>query len=238
VDPLEQVSRHEVLEALWLAGDDGPVEVVVLLLLLHRPQPRRAERRQSEHGVQPLEDLDPSSDGGVADLEVLAQRIDREWRTDEIRKPEREQLEPAEIAHALEIGHLLAKETAPILPRPPSCLLLAGSEPRLGESSERHEVSELRGRRQAELGDGERVKSKQVVAPLQRVAAVPVIVEPRAVRDENLLAAAAAVPGSLEIPPPEPVPVDLVEDPERRDRKLPAEAPGGGSSPDPRARPS
>lgn len=42
--PLEEMRRHEVFEPLRRLLGEGPVPVIVLLLLLHRPDPRRPER--------------------------------------------------------------------------------------------------------------------------------------------------------------------------------------------------
>ena len=51
VRPLEQVTRDEVLELGTRLGYHGPIEVVVLALLLHRPNARRPERQDSKNRV-------------------------------------------------------------------------------------------------------------------------------------------------------------------------------------------
>jgi PIN domain nuclease of toxin-antitoxin system len=42
VHPFEQVASDQILEARRIAGYHRPVQVVVLLLLLHRPDARRS----------------------------------------------------------------------------------------------------------------------------------------------------------------------------------------------------
>jgi len=66
------------------------------------------------------------------------------------------------------------------------------------------------------------MQAQQVVAALQRIAAVAVEVEPRAPGDQNALAARPAVERPLEKAAPGPVLVNLVEDPQ---------APGGQFAP-------
>ena len=75
----------------------------------------------------------------------------------------------------------------------------------------------------AELGHGERVEPQQVVAPLQGLPAVAVEVEPRAARDEDLLARCPAVEHAFEKRSPTAVLVKLVEDESAADRQLASE---------------
>ena len=61
VNPLEEVRGHQVLEPLRLSGHEGPVEVIVLLRLLHGSDPGRPVRRETEQRIEPLEDREPST---------------------------------------------------------------------------------------------------------------------------------------------------------------------------------
>jgi len=76
VHPFQQVRGHQVLEAGPCLRHDRPIDVVVLLFLLHGADPGVSKWRQPEDGVETLEHLDPAGDGLVADLQVLAQRVD------------------------------------------------------------------------------------------------------------------------------------------------------------------
>ena len=158
--------------------------------------------------------------GGVGHLEVLAQRVDRERRADALGQRQHEQLEAAEVGHALEARDLVAQEAGAVLARPPVRLHLRAAEERLRESSEGQEVGHGRLRVDAELRHRELVEPEEVVAALQRVAAEAVEIEAGAARDQDPLARAPPVVQTLEPVPPAAVLVDLVEHPELRDRQL------------------
>jgi hypothetical protein len=74
-------------------------------------------------------------------------------------------------------------------------------------------------------GGGEGVQPREVIAPLEGVAAEAVEVEPRAARDEDALSPAPAVVEALEEAAPRAVLVDLVEHPQARRRELAAQDP-------------
>src|ERR1039457_1039221 len=66
------MARHQVLETRAVLRHQGPIEVVVLALLLHRANLGCAERRHPEDGVQPLKDLQPVFGQLVADPRVIS----------------------------------------------------------------------------------------------------------------------------------------------------------------------
>jgi len=138
VNPLEQVRGDEVLESLRIARYERPVEMVVLLLLLDGPDPGCAEGREAEESVQAFENADPVGHGLVADLQILPQSIDREWRADKLRQPKNEQLDGAEIVNALESDDLLANQEVSVFPGP------AAGSPRLRIRSRCLASSQLR----------------------------------------------------------------------------------------------
>src|SRR5439155_26761377 len=82
VDPFEQVRGDQVLEPWTGLGDQRPVEMIVLLLLLDGTDSGAAERRNPEDGVQPLQDREPPRGGPVAHLQAFAAAVDRETRPD------------------------------------------------------------------------------------------------------------------------------------------------------------
>lgn len=110
-------------------------------------------------------------------MEVLADRVERERCTDELREAEREELEAPEVGDALQVDDLLADEPVPVLARPAPRGDLRAGEERLLESTEDEEVAERGGALQLQLRGGERVKAEEVVAALERVPAVSVEVE-------------------------------------------------------------
>lgn len=113
VHPLQQVTCHQILEPGRFGRYDGPVDVVVLLLLLDRANPRCAERRQAKEGVEALESRDPGRGGPMADLEVLAQSVDRQRRADEVRQPEHQEFELSQVLDALQGHNVFADKTEP-----------------------------------------------------------------------------------------------------------------------------
>ena len=189
VHPLEQVRRHQVLEALRLAGDERPVEVVVLLLLLHGADPRRAERREPEDGVEALEDRHPAGHRLVADLEVLPQRVERQRASRRARAGAASAVSrrPRSCTRSRR-GDLLAHEPLPVLARPAPRLDLGAAEEGLREPAERQQVRSSPGDPQTELGHRQGVQAQEVVPPLQRVAAEAVEVQPGAPGDQDPLA--------------------------------------------------
>ena len=136
-------------------------------------------------------------EGAVADLEILAQRVQRERRAHALGQQVGQQLERREVADGLEVADVLAEE-----PLEPLLLPAAKRARRLGqerlrkpaELQERVErVASRPSRRSgssapgsgmparppaAALVEREGVKPVVVVAPLQGVAAAPVDVEP------------------------------------------------------------
>jgi len=198
VDPLEEVRSDEVLEAGRLAGNQRPVEVVVLLLLLHGPEAWRAEGSEPEDGVEPLEDAHPARHRLVGDLQILPEGVDGERGPDELGEAEGEELQAAEVGNPFEPRYLLAHEEVPVLPRPAAGGDLGTGEVGLGKAAEGQEVTELGGARQLQLTCGERVEPEEVIAPLERIAPVAVKVEAGAPGHEDLLAGASAVEEALE----------------------------------------
>jgi len=102
VHPFQQVARHEILEPDRVGRHNGPVQVVVFLLLLHRPDTGRPERRHAKDRVQPLERRDPGGCRLVADLQVFPQRVDRQRRADQLGQAKHEEFELTQVLDALE----------------------------------------------------------------------------------------------------------------------------------------
>ena len=223
MDPLEQVRRDQVLEAERVLFDQRPVEMIVLALLLDGADARSAERRNAEQRVQPLQDVQPARERLVADLQVLAKRIDGKRRPDQVRQAHREQLQRSQIVHALQIRDLLAHEHATVFARPALGLSAGAGEEWLRKAAKRQELAEIRRALDAQLCDGQRVHPERMVAALQRIAAEAVEVELGAARDQDLLAGLLVVVETLQVVPPFAVLVQLVERPQLRYRKLTAE---------------
>ncbi len=219
MDPLEQVRRHEVLEAQRILLHQCPVELIVLARLAHGPHLRRSERCQAKDGVESLEDRDPTLDGLVRDLQVFAQRIDRKRRADELGKSKGQKLEASQVMHALQRGDVLTDQPRPVLARPASRLDFGATQERLGKAAEVEQVDESR-LPLAELREGERMESQQVIAPLQRVAAVTIEIEPAAAGGQNLLTFRTPVEEALQKAAPGAPLMDLVEDPDPACRQL------------------
>jgi hypothetical protein len=137
VHPLQQMAGHEVLESGRVGWHDRPVEVIVLLLLLDRTEPRRPERRHAKDGIEPFECRDPGGSRLVADLEVLAQAVDRQRRSDEIGKAKHQEFEVPQILDALERRDVVANEAGPILARPAAGFDEAPPQKGLGKSAQR-----------------------------------------------------------------------------------------------------
>src|SRR5207237_1555142 len=115
VDPLEQMRGDEVLEPRTGLGNQRPVEVIMLLLLLDGTDPGAAERRKPKDRVQPLQDRKPPRGGLVTHAEVFPQVVDRSRRHAELWQAEHHWLRPAELLHALEAGDLLAQQEVAVL---------------------------------------------------------------------------------------------------------------------------
>ena len=169
------------------------IEVIVLLFLLHRANPGRAERREPEDRVQAFEDFEPARNRLVGHLQILAQGVDRKRRAHQIGKSQHEQFESAEILDALEAGDVVVDQAIPVVARPPLRLDLGSFEEGLGKSGEPEQIQKLWGLAKPQLGDRKRVKPKVVIPALKRIAAVAVEIEARAAGDQNLLAGVAGI---------------------------------------------
>jgi hypothetical protein len=76
--PFQKMGSDEVLEPRGGIGYKRPVELIVLLLLLDGSKPRGPEGSEAEDGVEAFENSKPVRDCLVSDLQVFAQRVDRE----------------------------------------------------------------------------------------------------------------------------------------------------------------
>lgn len=111
---------HEVLESGHLSLGERPVEVVVLLLLLHGPEARRSEVRQAKDRAESLENARPRSHRLVRHLQVFSEGVERGRRAEELREAEDEELEIPEVRDALRDRDLLPDEQIPVLAEPPA----------------------------------------------------------------------------------------------------------------------
>src|SRR5579883_2871826 len=130
-----------------------------------------------------------------------------------------------QILDALERGDILANETGAILARPAASLSLAARQERRRETAQGEQLQQSVGAPQAQLGNRQRMKTQKMVATLQRVASEAIKVQPGAARDEDPPSARPPVIEALEIVPPTPVLVDLIEYPEFSGRQLTFENP-------------
>ena len=194
--------------------------MVVLLFLLHGADPRVAKGREPEDGVETLEDLDPAGDSLVADLQVLADRVDGQRGPDELRQAQHEQFDVAQIMHALQAGEFLPNEQGAVLARPAARLELRAAEIGFRKTTQRQQVAQRRDGPQVQFSHGQGVQAQEVVSPLERIAAEAIKVQPPAAGHEDLLPRRPVVEEALEVIPPGPVLVQLIEDPERRRRQL------------------
>ena len=71
-------AETEILEAEASIFHDGPVNMIMLGLLLDGPDLRRAEGVDSEYHVEVFQNLHPASNGLVGYLQILTQAVDRE----------------------------------------------------------------------------------------------------------------------------------------------------------------
>src|SRR5437867_2844031 len=126
----------------------------------------------------------------------------------------------SQVLNAFQSGDVLAHEQGPVLARPAPSLRLAAAEIGLGEPAEPQKIHELGSGGQAELGRREGMQAEQVISSLQGIPAEAIDVEPSASGDEDLLSAWPSIVQTLEVVPPAPVLVDLVEDPEPARRQL------------------
>ena len=218
VHPFQQVHGHQVLEAGAGAADRNPVVVVVLPRLLHGADRRRAERRHADDGVQPLQHVEPAGDGAVADLQVLAQRVDGERRAHQIGQPDGQPLDGAQVADPLQVAQVLGDQPHAVGARPAAGGVRRVAQPGFGEAAPVEQPRQPLRVGDAELGHRQRMQAQQVVAALQGVAAVAVVVEPAAAGHQDARAAAAVV-DALEEPAPAVELVQLVEDQQRRVRE-------------------
>lgn len=76
VTPLQKMPRDHVLKSGTYFFHEGPIEMIVLLFFFDRFDARRAESRYSVERVKSFEDIDPSLDRLVTDLDIPTYRID------------------------------------------------------------------------------------------------------------------------------------------------------------------
>ena len=164
----------------------------------------------------------------MAHLEVLAQGIQRQQRTDPARQQVGQELEARQVADRFEIAHVLAEKAlqALLLPAPQRAVGLR--QERLGEAAEAQERRDQAGisarrdlqllsglgqrvPRRQRLGAGEWMETVVVVASLQGISAATIDVQARAAGDEEAEPVAMLVELALEPALPAAPLVQLVE---------------------------
>ena len=160
------MAGDEVLEPGALVMHDGPVEVIVLSLFSDRAYARRTEGRKAKDREQALESVEPGCRRLVRDLQVFAQGVDRERRSDEIGEAQHHFLEPAQVLDPLQGGDFLFDEARPVRAGPTTGFGLARTEKRLGKSAESRQARETVRVLDAGLGNREGVKTQEVISPL------------------------------------------------------------------------
>ena len=223
VHPLQQVARDEILEPRAGPGYHGPIEVVVLALLLHGPNTRRTKRRNAEYPVQALNNIQPRRDGLVGHLKILAQGIHGQRRTYQVGQAQHHLLQPAQIADGRERCHVPFDQAGSVLARPASCLDVPAAEKRLRKAPEAQQLGQAGGSVDPHLGDRERMQPQEVVPALKRVAAETEQLESAASRHEHALVFPTRVVEAFEEAPPSSVLVYLVKDPKIGGRELSAQ---------------
>jgi len=116
----------------------------------------------------------------VIDCQVLAQVRDRQRRADALRQQVDELLDETHLADSLEIPEVLTNHSRQSIPLPDPVRAFVLAEERLRESAEPEQRIEVRpGRFRVKLSQRERVQAEVAVPVGERVAALPVVVEPR-----------------------------------------------------------
>src|SRR5262249_43707493 len=133
---LEELARHQVLEARAALGGHRPVPEVELALLLDGPHPGSAERGDAEADVEVLQDRQPALHGLVIDLEVLAKALDRERRADAARQQVDELLDEGDLPDMLQVAEIVADDSREAIALPEPKLALVLQEEGLREATE------------------------------------------------------------------------------------------------------
>lgn len=106
----EEMTRDHVLETSAGVLDDGPVPEIEFALLLERPCESPGVRRDSVAEVQPIERIEPLARGVVTNVQLLAERVDRQRRPHSLGEEEGEVLDHSQVPDLREIAEVFANE--------------------------------------------------------------------------------------------------------------------------------
>lgn len=104
----------------------------------------------------------------VADLEVFAQRVEREGAPDEVGQPQDQKFDFTQILDPLETGKVLANKPGAVFARPALGLDLGAPEERFRESSQLEELLPIAKALDLEFGRGERVQASVCTSRIRR----------------------------------------------------------------------
>ena len=120
--PFEQVASDQTLKPESLVCNLRPIIMVMLGFFFYRADRRRSKGVNPENGIKPLKNIQPPRNRLVGHSKILTQRIDRKWASDQIRKPDRQHLNRADVLDEFKLAQILSHQPGPIITAPNASL--------------------------------------------------------------------------------------------------------------------